>query len=413
MGGLQKVKDSRKGKLRNIAIEELGANPITERKVEVVERKGLGHPDYICDSIMNQVSVHLCREYMERFGTIMHHNIDKGMLVAGEVKTKFGGGVILKPMSIIFGDRATFEVENEFIDVGDIAVNAAKSWIKENLRYVNEDSIRYQIEIARGSAELTDIFKRKDSILGANDTSAAVGYAPMSPTEKLVLETEMYLNSPDFKRRYPESGEDIKIMGLREKNSLTMTIADPLIDNFIESESDYFRKKNELLEEIKKYVSERTEYEPSIFLNTLDREGRGMGGIYLTVTGTSAEDADSGQVGRGNRVNGIIPLNRPVSSEAAAGKNPVSHVGKIYNVLSHRIANEIYVNVHDIKEVYVWLLSQIGEPIDQPRIAAAQVIMERGSLESVEQEVNEVIDRELANIQEFCMELAYGKIPIC
>ncbi len=399
--------------MRNIKIEEFGATPVTERKVEVVERKGLGHPDNICDSIMNQVSVRLCREYLERFGAIMHHNIDKGMLVAGEVKTKFGGGVILKPMRIIFGDRATFEVENEFIDVNTIAIGAAKEWIKENLRFVNGDSIHYQVEIARGSAELTDIFKRKNALLGANDTSAAVGYAPMTPTESIVLETERYLNSPDFKKRFPESGEDIKIMGLREKNLLNLTVADPLIDMFIESEAGYFRKKEELAEEIKTYVIERTEFEPSISLNTLDREGRGMGGIYLTVTGTSAEDADSGQVGRGNRVNGIIPLNRPVSSEAAAGKNPVSHVGKIYNVLSHRIANEIYVNVPDIKEVYVWLLSQIGEPIDQPKIAAAQVIMERGTLESVEKEINEVIDRELGNIQEFCMELAYGKIPVC
>jgi S-adenosylmethionine synthetase len=399
--------------MRNIEIEELGATPITERKVEMVERKGLGHPDYICDSIMNQVSVNLCREYIDRFGVIMHHNIDKGMLVAGEVKTKFEGGVILKPMRIIFGDRATFEVEGEAVDVNTIAIDAAKQWIKENLRFVNGDSIHYQVELARGSAELTDIFKRKDSILGANDTSAAVGYAPMTPTETLVLDTERYLNSPDFKKRFPESGEDIKVMGLRERNNIILTIADPLIDRFIGSENEYFLKKDELQEEIRSYVIEKTEFKPSIFLNTLDRQGRGMGGIYLTVTGTSAEDADSGQVGRGNRVNGIIPLNRPVSSEAAAGKNPVSHVGKIYNVLSHRIANEIYVNVPDIKEVYVWLLSQIGEPIDQPKIAAAQVIMERGSLDSVEKEVNEVIDRELSNIQEFCMELAYGKIPVC
>ncbi len=399
--------------MRNIEIEELGATSITERKVEVVERKGLGHPDYICDSIMNQVSVELCKEYMQRFGAIMHHNIDKGMLVAGEVKTKFGGGVILKPMRLIFGDRATFEVEGEFIDVNNIAIDAAKKWIQDNLRFVNADSVKYQVELAKGSAELTDIFKRKDAILGANDTSAAVGYAPMTPTETLVLETERFLNSPDFKKRFPESGEDIKVMGLREKNELHLTIADPLVDRFIESESEYFRKKEELLEEIKTYAVERTALETSVYLNTLDREGRGMGGIYLTVTGTSAEDADSGQVGRGNRVNGIIPLNRPVSSEAAAGKNPVSHVGKIYNVLSHRIANEIYTNVPDIKEVYVWLLSQIGEPIDQPKIAAAQVIMERGSLEDVEREVNEVIDSELANIQEFCMELAYGKIPVC
>jgi S-adenosylmethionine synthetase len=112
-------------------------------------------------------------------------------------------------------------------------------------------------------------------------------------------------------------------------------------------------------------------------------------------------------------VNGIIPLNRPVSSEAAAGKNPVSHVGKIYNVLSHRIANEIYLNVPDIREVYVWLVSQIGEPIDLPKIAAAQVIMERGDVDSVRDEINEVIDRELANIQAFCMELAKGKIQVC
>ncbi|VVB96888.1 S-adenosylmethionine synthase [uncultured archaeon] len=399
--------------MRNIEIEELGAMPITERKVEVVERKGLGHPDYICDSIMNQVSVELCKEYMERFGAIMHHNIDKGMLVAGEVKTKFGGGVILKPMRLIFGDRATFEVEGESIDVNTIAIDAAKQWLKDNLRFVNSDSVHYQVELAHGSAELTDIFKRKGTILGANDTSAAVGYAPMTPTETMVLETERFLNSPDFKKRFPESGEDIKVMGLREKNELHLTIADPLIDRFIESEAEYFRKKDELLEEIKTYAAERTDLETSIYLNTLDRQGRGMGGIYLTVTGTSAEDADSGQVGRGNRVNGIIPLNRPVSSEAAAGKNPVSHVGKIYNVLSHRIASEIYTNVPDIKEVYVWLLSQIGEPIDQPKIAAAQVIMERGALVDVEKEVNEVIDSELANIQEFCMELAYGKIPVC
>ncbi len=399
--------------MRNIEIEELGATPITVRKIEVVERKGLGHPDFICDSIMNQVSVELCKEYMKRFGVIMHHNIDKGMLVAGEVKTKFGGGVILKPMRIIFGDRATFEVEGELIDVNGIAVDTAKKWLKDNLRFVNADSIEYQVEIAQGSAELTDIFKRKDTMLGANDTSAAVGYAPMTPTENVVLEIERFLNSMDFKKRFPESGEDIKVMGLREGNELYLTVADPLIDRFIESEKEYFRKKDELLEEIKTYAAGRTDLKTSVNLNTLDREGRGMGGIYLTVTGTSAEDADSGQVGRGNRVNGIIPLNRPVSSEAAAGKNPVSHVGKIYNVLSHRIANEIYINVPDIKEVYVWLLSQIGEPIDQPKIAAAQVIMERGTIEDVEKEMNEVIDMELANIKEFCMELAYGKIPVC
>ena len=66
------------------------------------------------------------------------------------------------------------------------------------------------------------------------------------------------------------------------------------------------------------------------------RHDRGAGGMYLTVLGTSADGADGGQVGRGNRVNGLISLHRPMSTEAAAGKNPVSHVGKIYNLLAHR-----------------------------------------------------------------------------
>ena len=149
------------------------------------------------------------------------------------------------------------------------------------------------------------------------------------------------------------------------------------------------------------------------YLNTLDDKKRGLEGTYLTVTGTSAEDADCGEVGRGNRVNGLIPLNRPVSNEAAAGKNPVSHVGKIYNVLSHKIANEIYTQISDIKEVYVWLLSQIGRPIDQPKVAAAQIVMNKGSVASVRKEVKEVIDKELADIRDFCMDLANGEYKVC
>lgn len=399
--------------LRNIVLEELGATPVEERKIEVVERKGLGHPDYICDSIMNQVSVELCKEYIKKFGTIMHHNIDKGLLVAGEVEARFGGGRVKQPMLLIFGDRATFEVGGTKVDVNGIAINTAKTWIQDNLRFVDPEKLRYQVELRRGSAELTDIFLRRKGILGANDTSAAVGYAPMTQTEKIVLETERFLNSRNFKKKFPDTGEDIKVMGLRENSELHLIIAMPLISRFIASEEDYFRRKDVVIEEIKEFVSNNTDLKHHVNLNTLDEKGRGMGGIYLTVTGTSAEDADCGQVGRGNRVNGVIPLNRPVSSEAAAGKNPVSHVGKIYNVLTHRIADKIYQNVPDIKEVYVWLLSQIGQPIDQPKIAAAQIIMRRGSLKEVKKEVNEVIDAELSDIQRFCMDLAYGKIPVC
>ena len=402
--------------MRNIMINGLSQTPLEEQKLEIVERKGLGHPDSICDAIMDQISVRLSRAYLEKFGAIMHHNTDKSLLVAGEIETKFGGGLVKEPMLLIFGDRATFEAEGISLPIKQMAIQTAKEWFKNNLRFVDpEKHVKYRVELKPGSAELVDIFKRKGMLLGANDTSAAVGYAPMTRTETIVLETERYVNSKDFKRRFPESGEDVKVMGLRRGNDLDLTIAMAFVDRFVESEKDYFRKKGEILKEIKGFVHENADFENiAVNLNTLDVKGRGIGGVYLTVLGTSADGADSGQVGRGNRVNGMIPLNRPLCSEAAAGKNPVSHVGKIYNVLTHKIANSVYEQVPGIEEVYIWLLSQIGKPIDQPAIAAAQVVMKSGnSFEHVRKEIEEVVNSELENIDKFCKDLAYGKIPIC
>jgi S-adenosylmethionine synthetase len=151
----------------------------------------------------------------------------------------------------------------------------------------------------------------------------------------------------------------------------------------------------------------------TVDINTLDVPGRGEAGMYLTVLGTSAEGGDCGQVGRGNKVNGVIALNRPMSTEAAAGKNPVSHVGKIYNLLSHKIAEKVYETVPGIREVYIWLCSQIGQPIDQPLIASAQLILEPGmELEAIRGDIEAVIENELASIYDFTDRLARGEFMV-
>jgi S-adenosylmethionine synthetase len=402
--------------LRNISVEALNNTPVGKSQVEIVERKGVGHPDSICDSIMERVSVELSREYIKRFGGVLHHNIDKGLLVAGQSEKKFGGGRILEPIKLIFGDRATFEFDGEEIPVNDIAKKAAKKWFRENLRYVNaEKNVSYQFEIKQGSAELTDIFKRKGKVLGAGDTSAAVGYAPLTETEKTVLKTERYLNSKEFNKRFPASGEDIKVMGCRTKGDLHLTVAMAFVDRFVENEKSYFRQKEEMFDDLNGFLSKNSgALSSKVYLNTLDERGRGLGGVYLTVTGTSAEDADSGAVGRGNRVNGVIALNRPMGTEAAAGKNPVSHVGKIYNLLSHKIASDIHSDVSGVDEVYVWLCSQIGHRIDEPKVAAAQLILSPNTnIRDVKGEVAEIMDSELEHINDFCKQLIQGKIPIC
>ncbi|MEM7827940.1 MAG: methionine adenosyltransferase [Candidatus Aenigmatarchaeota archaeon] len=403
--------------MRKIIVEELKAIPVEEQKVEIVERKGLGHPDYICDSIMEEISRALSKEYMRITGSIWHFNIDKGLLVAGGVERKFGGGRVTEPMKIIIGDRATLSVDGKVIPVDEIAIETARDWIRKHLRFVDPvEHVRYQVELKPGSTELTSLFRKdRGKLHGSNDTSAAVGYAPMSPTEKLVLEIERYLNSSEFKNRFPETGEDVKVMGFREGRDVHLTIAMPFIDRFIENEAYYFERKRIVLKEIKNFIHAHGYFKNTkLYFNTLDRKGKGIEGIYLSVLGTSAEDADSGQVGRGNRVNGLIALNRPTGAEAAAGKNPVSHVGKIYNILAHQIANRIYKEVDGIREVYVWLCSQIGSPIDKPKIASAQILKkDRVSFKKISKSCERIIDEELSRIGEFCEMLLNGKFPVC
>ena len=400
---------------RNILVDALKQTPLEQQKLEIVERKGLGHPDFICDNIMDRISVKLSQEYIKKAGRILHHNIDKSLLAAGEAEPRFGGGVIKQPMLLIIGDRATFDVNGDKLPIKDIAIKTAKEWFKERLRFVDpEKHTRYQVELKPGHSELMDIFERKGKVLGANDTSAAVGYAPMTRTEKTVLETEKYVNSPDFKKMFPESGEDVKVMGSRMGNDLRLTMCMAFVDRFVKSENDYFRKKETIHEEIISFVKSRDDFDHiAIDLNTLDKKGRGLNGVYVTVLGTSAEGGDSGQVGRGNRTNGVIPLNRPYCSEAAAGKNPVSHVGKIYNTLTHKMASEVYKQVSGLEEVYIWLLSEIGKPIDDPAVAGVQVVMKgNNSFESVKKDIREVVNQELENIDKFTEQLAKGKIPI-
>ncbi len=406
--------------MRNILVETLSGVPVSDLQVEMVERKGVGHPDSICDAIMDRVSIELSREYLSQFGHILHHNIDKAFLVAGEAEVRFGGGTILQPMKLIFGDRATYGMNGRELPIREIAINTAKNWIREHLRFVDpggpgdEDGphVAYQLEIKPGSPELVDIFNRDTT--GANDTSAAVGYWPMTETERLVRETEQFINSRTFKEEFPEAGEDVKVMGVRLGRTLHLTAAVAFVDRFVGSEDRYFRRKQELYDAVMGFLSKRTTMERVVFdLNTLDEPGRGIGGVYLSVLGTSAESGDSGQIGRGNKVNGVIAINRPMGTEAAAGKNPVSHVGKIYTIFTHQVAQKVFEEVPGIREVYIWMVSQIGKPIDQP-ITAAQMILHMGIRRSaVERRVREVVDRELAGLNVFTRDLAAGKYSVC
>ena len=260
---------------RNIFVEQVPGLPMEEQPTELVERKGVGHPDSITDAIMDSVSVELCRAYLDHFGRIMHHNIDKGLLVAGQTSPQFGGGKVDEPMKLVFGDRATYAYQGVDIPVGEIAEAAARQWLRGNLRFVDaENHIVFQNEIKPGSPELTDIFARE--VIGANDTSAGVGYAPLSETERLVLATERYLNSTAFKAAFPEAGEDIKVMGYRFGRHLTLTVALAFVDRFIPDVETYFERKAAIHDELQTFVAREAQSLEAVTvdINTLDDRGR-------------------------------------------------------------------------------------------------------------------------------------------
>src|SRR5437660_12188231 len=130
-----------------LIVSELRQTPVGEQELEIVERKGLGHPDHICDAVMNEVSISLSREYIKRYGIVMHHNIDKALLAAGAARRNFGGGEVQRPMLMVIGDRATYKDDSDPVPIDEISVTSAKKRFKKTLRIVNPGrQVRYQIE---------------------------------------------------------------------------------------------------------------------------------------------------------------------------------------------------------------------------------------------------------------------------
>ena len=377
--------------------------PSTE-KVEIVERKGLGHPDTICDLVVDQLSIRLSQIYKKEFGAIPHFNIDKALLAAGTSENHFGGGKILRPMLFVIGDRATEEVGGKKINLKKIIKAEIYQFLKEKYRFLNKKNFIIQNEIKPASSSLADIFARGYKVMPANDTSALVGYTPMTKLEIIVFNLERFINSFSFKKQFPETGEDVKIMGYREGKKIHLVLAIAFVDKFIKNEDDYFEKKKRIFLAIEKFLQKNFEEKISFEINTLDQMGRGVSGCYLTVTGTSADSGDSGEVGRGNRVNGVIPLNRVAGSEASAGKNCVSHVGKIYNLLSFKIADEIYKKTG--KKNTVWLVSKIGRPVNQPALISVSV---EGLDKKIKEKVEEIVKKNFAQIDDFIDNLILGK----
>ena len=400
-----------------IALQKDSSIDVEKQAVEIVERKGLGHPDYIADSIAESFSRNLSKFYIKDFGSVLHHNVDKLEVIGGATEPAFGGGKIVKEISILFSGRATSNVNGKDIPVKEIAINSAKEWIKGNLRFLDPEGVNYLFYTGHGAANLKETFKRTDGPR-ANDTSFAVGYYPLSRLENMVLSLERMVNSKDFKSKFPVSGEDVKVMGVRIKNKVIFTVAMAFVDRFISSEKEYFSKKAEIVSEMEKYIAGLNEklgagsgkkLNIDLAVNSLDKKGIGANGCYLTVTGLSAEAGDDGAVGRGNRVNGLITPNRPMTLEAAAGKNPVNHIGKIYSLFSFDLSKKIYEQFGVKNQLR--MVGRIGNNLSNPLIVSVKT--DKKVDKDTKKNILTLVDDELSKIEGITNRIIEGKYEIC
>ena len=403
---------------KNVYVEGVREVPAPLREIEIVERKGIGHPDSVSDALAETVSRALCKMYKKEVGTVLHHNTDETQIAAGKAAPRFGGGTIIDPTYILLVGRATTDVTvNKVLKelpCKPTALKAAREYMRKTFPNVDVDAdIIMDARLGMGSDDLTGVYKTSGVL--ANDTSFGVGYAPYSITDRLVLETEELINSKKFKSVLPETGQDVKVMGSRVGNKITMTIACAMVDRYIPDKTHYkaaiedmYNRVNENALNIIDKSGEKLKFKLDI--NTGDNYKNNV--YYLTVTGLSQEMGDDGSVGRGNRCNGLITPYRPMSMEATSGKNPITHIGKLYNVMSKLIAEDVAKKVSPEVEVRVRILSQIGKPVSEPLNCNVQLVSatESPKLSKWKQEAQSIANDWLDNVDKVTDLIINGKV---
>jgi len=363
----------------NIEIEEIRLI----RNYELIERKGVGHPDTLSDELAEELSAAYSNYTLKKFGYILHHNFDKVGLLGGSSSVKFGKGILISPIRVLINGRVSTKFAESEIPYMDIIEKVVIDFFKKRFPMINP---KKDLEIhnnisTKSSPGKTYIENKKEgtrkfwfeprgkqdlkelSFLGSNDTSLGVGFSPLTKFEKTILKVEDSFRNKKFRKDKKWLGTDIKIMALKHKEDINITICIPQIAKFVKSENEY-KKNLKIMENyiksfIKKYFKNS---DIQVHINT--RDDFETGEIYLTAIGSSIESGDEGLVGRGNRINGLICQTKPYTMEGAAGKNPVYHIGKIYNIAAQKIADKLAKKYKSYIEVY--LISQSGRLLKDP-----------------------------------------------
>ena len=325
----------------------------------IVERKGLGHPDTLADHLAERLSRAYSRYTVQHFGAVLHHNFDKLALLGGASEVRYGAGRMTSPVRVLVNGRAAPLCGGERIPVEDIVFNITSNsspgavltgdGVPDRTRWFNPRSVG-------------DLRERRVRL--SNDTSLGTGWAPENPFESFVRElVDHFSGKSEFTLAHAWCGSDVKLMGYWDGAQADIVLCVPQKSRHVASRAEYVRNAEMVLAECHRLAALRLPGAEARFrLNARDVPEKDE--LYLTYTGSSIESGDEGVVGRGNRVNGLITPLRPMNLEGANGKNPVYHVGKLYNVAAQRLANRLHEATEGHAEVH--LVSTTGQRLDQP-----------------------------------------------
>lgn len=381
---------------------------------EIVERKGIGHPDTLADGVAEAISLAYSNYCLQKFGVIFHQTLDKIMFIGGLGKFGFGLGEMIKPWRLILNGRLTEKFGKEKIPYKEIAIGAVKEYLKKTVPKLDlEKWLKIKFYTSSFSKNphwfkprnIDDIPDAKNPY--ANDTSTCVGYWPLSPTERLALLMEAYFYNKNRIPRFSYIGQDIKVMCVRKNKIIEITTCVPFFSKETSNYEIYRERKEKIKLELyhlaRKFLKDK--YKINLHINTQDdmiKNTKSSIGYFFVVSGSALDSGEEGVVGRGNRSRGIISTIRPTNLEAIQGKNPVYYVGKVYSYLADLLAKKISQSFSC--EAQVYLSSKNSDPIFKPH----SVFIET-TRKIKKKQIIKIIDEELEK-KTWAEEIINGKV---
>jgi S-adenosylmethionine synthetase len=335
--------------------------------------------------LADHLAEHLSRAYsrytLDHFGAVLHHNFDKLALLGGASEVRYGGGRMTAPVRVLVNGRAARTCGGEAIPVNELVDAEVRMFFSDRLPEIS-GHLDIAFNITSNSSpgavvtdegvpdrvrwfnprSIDDLRERRVRL--SNDTSLGTGWAPENAFESFVRELVNHFSGlSEFTAAHPWCGSDVKLMGYWDGDVADVVLCVPQKSRYVSDRAEYVQNLEVVREECYRLASARLpEADLRFRLNARDVPKRDE--LYLTHTGSSIESGDEGVVGRGNRVNGLITPLRPMNLEGANGKNPVYHVGKLYNVAAQRLAGRLFEETGDYAEVH--LVSLTGQRLDQP-----------------------------------------------